>query len=597
MNEQKPVVIFYACDDRFARYTTVSLMSLCAHTSPDRLYHIHILHTDLTDESRAVLAALERDHVRIFFDNVAEHMHHLGSAIPLRDYYSVSTYYRIFIPDMFPEYDKVAYLDSDTILRADVADLFDTELGDAYLAAAHDQAFVQVPMYGDYAEKVTGVDRYAFFSAGVLVLNCRLFREKKMLLRFSDLMKTYQFVVTQDEDYLNVLCKDHVVFLPQAWNFQVFGRPVCPVEEACLIHYIMVSKPWHYADCPYADYFWEWADRSPYAAVLREELAAYTDEERAHDAASVDGLNALVRAEIDRPDNYLKALRARQAADRVEAIKRMTELEYNGIFDRDVEEDPPAPVLEPDDIEYVRRGPIRRLKTYAAFAMARRFVRSLMKKGQFIIKDIKGIEHFAGLDSGAIVTCNHFSALDSFAIHLAYYASGQKKRRFYRVIREGNYTGFPGFYGYLMRNCDTLPLSSNCHTMGKFFQGVNTLLKNGNFVLFYPEQSMWWNYRKPKPLKEGAYTFAARAGVPVLPCFITMRDSDRMGPDGFPVQEYTIHIAAPLYPDPTLDPRQQAEDLRARNFAVWKQIYEETYGMPLVYRREEDDLAAVVVGG
>ena len=67
--------------------------------------------------------------------------------------------------------------------------------------------------------------------------------------------------------------------------------------------------------------------------------------------------------------------------------------------------------------------------------------------------------------------------------------------------------------------------------------------------------------------------------------------------DGFPVQEYTIHIAAPLYPDPTLDPRQQAEDLRARNFAVWKQIYEKTYGIPLVYRREEDDLGAVVVGG
>ena len=49
MNEQKPVVIFYACDDRFARYTTVSLMSLCAHTSPDRLYRVHIVHTDLTE--------------------------------------------------------------------------------------------------------------------------------------------------------------------------------------------------------------------------------------------------------------------------------------------------------------------------------------------------------------------------------------------------------------------------------------------------------------------------------------------------------------------------------------------------------------------
>ena len=65
-------------------------------------------------------------------------------------------------------------------------------------------------------------------------------------------------------------------------------------------------------------------------------------------------------------------------------------------------------------------------------------------------------------------------------------------------------------------------------------------------MLVYPEQSMWWNYRKPKPLKKGAYTFAAKNHVPVLPCFITMEDSDILGDDGFYVQEYTIHCRADL---------------------------------------------------
>ena len=53
---------------------------------------------------------------------------------------------------------------------------------------------------------------------------------------------------------------------------------------------------------------------------------------------------------------------------------------------------------------------------------------------------------------------------------------------------------------------------------------------------------MWWNYRKPKPLKKGAYRFAVKSNVPIVPCFITMQDSNIVDDDGFKVQEYTIHI-------------------------------------------------------
>lgn len=181
------------------------------------------------------------------------------------------------------------------------------------------------------------------------------------------------------------------------------------------------------------------------------------------------------------------------------------------------------------------------------------------------------------------MTCNHFNAFDSFAIELAYEAAEHKNRKFYRVIREGNYTSFPGFYGFLMRNCYTLPLSSNRQTMKKFMNATDTLLKDGNFVLVYPEQSMWWNYRKPKPLKKGAYTFAARNEVPVLPCFITMRDSDILGDDGFFVQEYTVHIGRPIYPDTSLPRGKQAERMMAENYEIWKNIYEKEYDIPLYY--------------
>jgi 1-acyl-sn-glycerol-3-phosphate acyltransferase len=96
---------------------------------------------------------------------------------------------------------------------------------------------------------------------------------------------------------------------------------------------------------------------------------------------------------------------------------------------------------------------------------------------------------------------------------------------------------------------------------------------------------MWWNYRKPKPLKKGAFSLAAKNKVPVLPCFITMKDSDIMGEDGFYVQEYTIHVAPPIYPDPDKHPAQNTEEMMAKNYQIWKEIYETEYQIPLSYEQ------------
>jgi len=88
-------------------------------------------------------------------------------------------------------------------------------------------------------------------------------------------------------------------------------------------------------------------------------------------------------------------------------------------------------------------------------------------------------------------------------------------------------------------------------------------------------------------LKKGAYQFAVKNNVPVLPCFITMKDSDIMGEDGFFVQEYTVHICAPIYPDETLGRRERVEKMMSDNAEIWKNIYETEYDIPLFYTTEK----------
>ena len=290
-------------------------------------------------------------------------------------------------------------------------------------------------------------------------------------------------------------------------------------------------------------------------------------------------LSKIKKDEIDR-----KKKKEEKHQYRIKILKKIEELESEGKFDVDAEEDPATIVLTPENIDYLKRKMSSKLKRVFANEVGEKFLDNLLKNNKLIIKEINGLENLSKVDTGAIVTCNHFNPFDCFTIEKVFRLSGKiEEKRLYKVIREGNYTNFPGLYGFFFRNCDTLPLSSNKRTMVEFMKAVDVLLQKGDFILIYPEQSMWWNYRKPKPLKPGAFKLAARNNVPVIPIFITMQDSDSLDDEGFPMQEYIVNITEPIYPDENLSQKENTEKMLKQNFEVWKEIYEKFYGIPLEY--------------
>lgn len=271
---------------------------------------------------------------------------------------------------------------------------------------------------------------------------------------------------------------------------------------------------------------------------------------------------------------------------RLEVLARIEEYEKKGWFSKDVEEDPPTIPLTPDKVDYLNKKLSNKIATFFVNIVAVRFIKKLVKSGQMIIKDVRGIENYEAIqNSGAILTCNHFNPFDNFAIHyiLFNYMYKFNGKVLYKVIREGNYTNFPGIYGFFFRHCNTLPLSANFSTMKNFMAAMKVLLERGEKVLVYAEQGMWWNYRKPRPLTAGAFKFAAESNVPVLPIFITMNDSDKIGGDGFPIQEYTLHFLPAIYPDPDKTVKENLEIMKDKNYAMWKEVYEKEYNMPLTY--------------
>lgn len=593
--KERTIPIFFAIDDNYIPFLAVALQSLIEHSSKENNYEIKVLYTYVSEEGKKSINKYKRENVNIEFVNVNSYIKEIEEKLYTRDYFSKTTYYRLFIPELYPEYDKALYLDSDIVILSDIADLYNIDMGDNLIAATSDEAVSNIKAFQEYVEKVVGVIDYKkYFNAGVLLMNLKELREFKFQEKFLYLLGTVKYAVAQDQDYLNRLCKGRVKIIDGSWDKMPVGGRLLKKEELNLIHYNLVSKPWHFDGIVYEEYFWEYAGKTEFLEKIKEIKANYTEEERVAAMQTGDQLIELAQKEADcvgddrvQKEN-LKVEVIEKSQYRLEVLKKIEELEKAGKFDVDAEDDPPTIPLKPENVDYLNKKSSSKIKTIVANKIGEMFLNDIIRDNKLIIKKINGIENLQSVKTGAMLTCNHFNPYDGFAIEKVFRTSGQEKvKKLYKVIREGNYTNFPGLYGFFFRNCDTLPLSSNKRTMVKFMQAVDKILQRGDFILMYPEQSMWWNYRKPKPLKSGTFKLASRNNVPVIPIFITMEDSDKIDEEGFPVQAYTVNIEKPIYPDESLSEGENTAKMREENYQVWKKVYEEFYGVPLEYATQK----------
>lgn len=271
-----------------------------------------------------------------------------------------------------------------------------------------------------------------------------------------------------------------------------------------------------------------------------------------------------------------------KSKERLEILAKIDELEKNKLWDISPENDPETKELKPNKVDYLNKKLSSKIATLIANRMGTNYFEKMLKSKQMIIDKVVGIENYLAVDGGAIITCNHFHPCDNYAVYRAIrpYLNG---RRLYKVIREGNYTNYPNPIGFFFRHCNTLPLSSNMETMKNFVHAMKTLLGRGEKILIYPEQALWWNYRKPRPCKDGAYKFAVNNGVPIIPMFITMTDSDILDPNGFFVQKYTINIMPAIYPNNDLDKKTNIANMKEQNYNACVKTYEDFYKVKLEY--------------
>ncbi len=267
------VPVVFSFDENLFRAASVCLTSLLENAATDTFYDIFLLHAERVDMERFPYRRLMEHYSRCRITPVSVGNAFEG-AFEIRGI-TAAAYYRLLIPELIPQYDKVIYTDVDIIFRRDLHALYLTEIGDNYIAGVNDLSMRYVADGLNYVNANPSLCAETYVNSGFLVFNCKQIREDGLVQRFKEeSKKSHKF---QDQDVLNIVCGKRIFQLPSWWQMttyqfeflqsdpsRVYGNLSSEEFRSHLpestIHY-NGQKPWK-GCCLNFDIWWEYYRRS-----------------------------------------------------------------------------------------------------------------------------------------------------------------------------------------------------------------------------------------------------------------------------------------------------------------------------------------------
>lgn len=271
------IPIIFISDDNNAIRIAVAINSIIQSSVPENNYDFYILYDELDDINKKLIVDTS--------DNLANvHIELVNVSTFLKEYDPVPNFnvpvemFLLIVPELFSEFDKVLYFDSDILCFRDVADLFKIDFGDRLLACVIDPVFISQynglnPTIKDYADNVLRLSNpYGYFSTGVLALNLKVMRSK--LQKYEAIKegcgKTYK---NTSRDVLNIKCEGKVRYLDMAWNVVPKSTETKVIEiyalqeitdsynksknDPNIINFAYGYKPWNNPGGEFAEEFWK----------------------------------------------------------------------------------------------------------------------------------------------------------------------------------------------------------------------------------------------------------------------------------------------------------------------------------------------------
>ena len=267
MNNNFRMDICLSADDNYAKYMATAMISILKNSLEDEEIVFHLLDGGISDDSKKKLLSLKsiKNCEIYFYTPDIKKYEEWYSKGDYKDW-SPAAFYRLSIPSMIPNIDKILYLDCDIIVNLSLKELFEIDIKNYYALVCKE----------DWREE-------DYFNSGVLMINNKLWRESNIEDIFYDYYsKNYSSYKFPDQDLLNEALKGKVKFIDRKWNFfpilskkplDISINDYMEANKKSIIHYIWY-KPWNEASTSvkavYLYYYWQYYMYSPWFSDDKE---------------------------------------------------------------------------------------------------------------------------------------------------------------------------------------------------------------------------------------------------------------------------------------------------------------------------------------
>ena len=278
------VAVVMCASNYYAPYTSVVVQSILDCKSDDHNYDLIVLSKDMTQLNKDTMCSMVagEPNVSLRFVDMSEHVKRLS--VSLLAHFTIESYFRIFIPYVLPEHERILYCDCDLVWLRDPAELFRTDLEGNMFGAVVDPIYIyNQKTYDDYwaerNEKELEMPPDALYTnTGIMVWDLPSFREMFSLEYVLRVACDKQFLFC-DQDVLNALCGGQVFYLDPHWNVladsmgrgsqlqQLLGAGneyEIAREQPGVFHWADKMKPWNIEAVDRGFLFWRFARKSPF---------------------------------------------------------------------------------------------------------------------------------------------------------------------------------------------------------------------------------------------------------------------------------------------------------------------------------------------
>lgn len=242
LNEQDEDIIhigfgLHDKDGHYSVWVGTVMQSILEHT--DSRICFHILHDETlsTDNKYKLEMVAHNGSSKIEFHKIDEDDFSIVKNQMSR--FTIGAMFRCSLPELLPDLNQIIYLDADLFVNRDIKELWDVDVREYCLAGVVDEG-VDIHNYPRILNKYPEIKKESYVNSGVLYMNLKKLREfgglKKLVLDF--LIENPEAGLP-DQDALNVLFHDKVLYLDDSWNQFVFIHRKDNVEklDKAIFHY------------------------------------------------------------------------------------------------------------------------------------------------------------------------------------------------------------------------------------------------------------------------------------------------------------------------------------------------------------------------